>query len=172
MSSHQFFAPFDIIFARVNPSALYDLAPFGVSAPINDSMPPSQKADIMCRLSSAIRSIGHLPDHTKLHCLGLYSNSLDVVEGIVRDFFWHATYDVSLHPTILRFYDSAGNIITNACTAANLLMLKPLQDGASENCRPDDVSFVQLSTRATSPLASIHASLPTAQTTPSFSTSA
>ena len=80
-----------------------------------------------------------------LDTLGNQLNVSMVVDGIKFDWlnYYRKNWYNMAHLTLLSFHNSAGTIMNNATTVGNAHILKPVQDGLLNDCRPPDVRFVR-----------------------------
>mmetsp|Transcript_34260 Transcript_34260/g.74141 ORF Transcript_34260/g.74141 Transcript_34260/m.74141 type:complete len:298 (+) Transcript_34260:318-1211(+) len=80
-----------------------------------------------------------------LDTLGNQLNVSMVVDGIKFDWlnYYRKNWYNMAHLTLLSFHNSAGTIMNNATIAGNAHVLKPIQDGLLNDCRPPDVRFVR-----------------------------
>eukprot|EP00956_Cyclotella_meneghiniana_P037710 scaffold143282_cov76-Cyclotella_meneghiniana.AAC.1 len=82
----------------------------------------------------------------ELDTLGFHQMASTIVDGHKHDFkkfFDRNWYDMA-NCTILSFHSSTGAIINDATIAADPAILKDVQDGAVNACRPADVRYVRL----------------------------
>lgn len=85
----------------------------------------------------------------QLDTLGSQLNMSSVIDGCKADwldYYQEHWMDFQHNLTILSFHDSAGRVIPsqNCSTAADPLVLKPIQDGNLDQCRPSDIRFVRV----------------------------
>ena len=115
--------------------------------PITNGMSPAEAAHSMHMLRATIINATNVPIEARLQGLGTYSNQSTIVSQIMQDFLRHFHDNVfelsSPNHELLAFLDSSGAVINNAGTAANPLILKPVQNGVIADCRPADLSFVR-----------------------------
>jgi hypothetical protein len=88
----------------------------------------------------------NLPAELKLiiDAFGTQLKASSTTEGIISDFkrYFYDRWMSFNNLTILSFHDSAGSIINNMTTPANLQILMPVQDGNLANCHSQGVRFV------------------------------
>lgn len=112
---------------------------------IDPGMSIAERAHAFHVTRAALRTIP-LPPDVHLETFGSYMNSSSVVDGLKFDFQEHlreSWFDMT-NLTILSFHDSAGTVLNDATTDADPSILKPVQDGPVNDCRPEDVRYVRL----------------------------
>jgi hypothetical protein len=81
-----------------------------------------------------------------INAFGAQLNASSTTEGIISDFkrYFYDCWMSFDNLTILSFHDSAGNIIDDTTTPADLQILLPVQNGNLANCRSQGVRFVRI----------------------------
>ena len=104
-----------------------------------------EKGHSLNMIEAALRNARTMPIEAKLEGLGTLSSQSTLVDHTMRDFlqfFEENIFDLaSANHTLLGFLDNIGAWMANATTAANPLILKPVQNSVITNCRPPNVSF-------------------------------
>ncbi len=91
-------------------------------------------------------ALTNLPTNLKLiiDAFGAQLNVSSTMEGIISDFkrYFYDCWMSLDNLMILSFHDSAGNIIKDTMSPANLQILLPVQNGILANCRSQGMRFV------------------------------
>jgi hypothetical protein len=87
--------------------------------------------------------------HLQLEALGSQLNLESIVDGSKADFldyYYHTNWVNFHHLQILSFHDAGGRIINPAtcCIPADLVVLKPVQNGNQNVCCPAGIKFVRV----------------------------
>lgn len=114
---------------------------------IDASMPIWERAHAFHLNRSACAS-SNIDQNAQLEALGSQLNLESIVDGSRADFQSHFTTNWMnmQHLRILSFHDIGGRLINPAtcCTAADPVILKPVQNGNVGDCRPADIKFVRV----------------------------
>ena len=112
---------------------------------LNALMPIEEKAYGFWTTTTSLKDL-RLPNQTYIDQMGQLLDSGTTVAGLKHDMDHHFTshwHDFN-HLTILSWHNSTGAAMANAATAADINILKPVQNGPVPDCRPDDVKFVRV----------------------------
>jgi hypothetical protein len=107
----------------------------------------TQRLTRRCRSGSGINktTLTNLPTDLKLiiNAFGAQLNTSSTTEGIISNFkrYFYDRWINFDNLTILSFHNSAGNVIDDTTTPANLQVLLPVQNGIIANCCSLDVQF-------------------------------
>ena len=106
-----------------------------------------EKGHALNMIKAALMNAQHIPIAAKLEGLGTLANQSTLVDHTSRDFLQYFESNLfnlaSASHTLLGFLDNTGARMANATTAADPLILKPVQNGVIANCRPPNVSLAQ-----------------------------
>ncbi len=113
---------------------------------IDETMKIEERAHAFHVNKSALR-LSRLPIHSYLDALGNQLGTTTTIEGKKFDFQheFDANWANPANLTVISFHSSTGAIMNDAHVANNPSILKPVQNGAVADCRPDDVRFVRVS---------------------------
>ena len=98
-------------------------------------------------IKGTLMNAQHIPIAAKLEGLGTLANQSTLVDHTSRDFLQYFESNLfnlaSASHTLLGFLDNTGAQMANATTAADPLILKPVQNGVIAKCHPPRVSYAQ-----------------------------